>query len=343
MLETSQPWNLFGYDLRRVPHYFRAGWRDFLFGSESPVLGAFDEVVKVHQEAGEALYYQAGNPVVTPVAAGAVAAQAVLLPERLVLAKSLRVPVAAEADLESVAALEVRSSSPFPAADTCYGWAIGRRREKDLDVQLVITSQSAVMAFIAALMDSHDVTAYEVWARAEGRMVLLSGFGEAGRQQRNRRRLTRMALILAYCLAVVMALFALGAGAKYLELEKVRAIQAQVEQRAAEAVELRTGLASAKAYIATVNDLLVEYPSPHYELSKLAAILGDDTWVSAAEIKGTQIKIEGESGDAAAVMQQLLDNPAYVRVVAPVAIKKVRSGMERFVLNLTLAAEGGSE
>jgi general secretion pathway protein L len=343
MLETSQPWSLFGYDLRSVPHYFRAGWRDFLWGSESPVLVAFDEVVEVHQEAGEALYYQAGDPVAAPVVADTAAAQAVLLPERLVLAKTLRLPVAAEADLESVAALEVRSSSPFPADDTCYGWAIGKRREKDLDVQLVITSQSSVLAFIAALKDCHDVTAYEIWARAEGRMVLLSGFGEAGRQQRNRRRLTRMALVLAYCLAAFMALFALGAGAKYLELEKVRAIQAEAEQRAADAVELRSGLASAKAYIATVNDLLVEYPAPHSELRKLASIVGDDTWVSAAEIKGTQIKIEGESRDAAAVMQQLLDHPAYVRVVAPVAIKKVRSGMERFVLNLTVATEGGSE
>ena len=343
MLEISQSWNLFGYDLRRVPHYFRAGWRDFLWGSESPVLGAFDEVVEVHQETGEALYYQAGSPVEAPVASGTVVARAVLLPDRLVLAKTLRVPEAAEADLESVVLLEVSSSSPFPGADTCYGWAIGKRREKDLDVQLVITSRSAVMSFIAALMDCHDVTAYEVWARAEGRMVLLSGFGEAGRQQRNQRRLTRMALILAYCLALVMALFACSAGAKYLELQKVQAIQAQADQRASDAVELRTGLASAKAYIATVNDLLAEYPDPHSELNTLAAILGDDTWITAVDIKGTQIKIEGESRDAAAVMQQLLDDPAYARVVAPVAIKKVSSGMEHFVLNLTLAAQDGRE
>lgn len=343
MLKASQPWNLFGYDLRRVPHYFGAGWRDFLWGSESPVLSAFDEVVKVHPEAGEALYYQAGNPVAAPAAADAVVAQAILLPDRQVLVKTLRVPLAAESGLESVTALEVKSSSPFPEADTCYGWAIGKRREKDLDVQLVITSRSAVMSYIAALVDSHEVTAYEVWAQAEGRTVLLSGFGEAGRQQRNRRRLTRMALILAYCLAVVMAAFALSAGAKYLELQKVRAIQEQVDLRAGDAVALRTGLASAKIYIATVNRLMAEYPDPHSELKKLAATLGDDTWISAAEIKGTQIKLEGESRDAAAVMQQLLDDPAYARVVAPVAIKKVRSGMEHFALNLTLAAQDGRE
>jgi general secretion pathway protein L len=343
MLEISQSWNLFGYDLRRVPHYFLAGWRDFLWGSESPVLGAFDEVVEVHQETGEARYYQAGNPVAAPVDAGAVVARAILLPDRLVLVKTLWVPEAAEADLASVAMLEVSSNSPFPSADTCCGWAVGERREKDFDVQLVITSRSAVMSFIATLKNCHDVRAYEVWAQAEGRMVLLTGFGEAGRQQRNQRRLTRMALVLAYCLALVLALFACSAGAKYLELQKVQAIQAQVDERASEAVKLRTELASAKAHIVIVNDLLAEYPDPHSGLNKLAAILGDDTWITAVDIKGTQVKIEGQSKDAAAVMQQLLDDPAYVRVVAPVAIKKVNSGMEYFVLNLTLAARDGSE
>lgn len=343
MLEISQSWDLFGYDLRRVPHYVRSGWRDFLWGSESPVLGAIDEVVEVHQETGEALCYRAGSAVVASADSGAVLSQAVLLPDRLVLAKALRVPEAAEADLESVMLLEVNANSPFSGADTCYGWAIGKRREKDLDVHLVIASRSAAITFAAKLMDSHDATAYEVWARMEGTMVLLSGFGEAGRQHRNQRRLVRMSLTLAYCLALVVALFAWGAGAKYLELQKVQAIQAQAEQQASEAVKLRAGLASAKANIATINQLLAEYPDPHAELNTLAATLGDDTWIAAAEITGTQIKIEGESEDAAAVMQQLLDDPAYAQVVAPVAIRKVRSGMEYFVLNITLAAPDGNE
>ncbi|MDG2047005.1 MAG: PilN domain-containing protein [Halioglobus sp.] len=343
MLEISQSWNLFGYDLRRVPLYFRSGWREFLWGSESPVLRAIDEVVEVHQETGEALYYRAGSAVVAAADSGAVLSQAVLLPDRLVLAKTLRVPEAAEAELESVVRLEVNASSPFPGSDTCYGWAIGKRREKDLEVQLVIASRSAVMSFIAALMDSHDAAVCEVWAGTEGLLVLLLGFGEVARQQRNQRRLTRMALTLAYCLAILVALFAWGAGAKYFELQNAQAIAAQADQRASEAVKLRAELASAKANIVTINELLAEHPDPHAELNKLAAILGDDTWIATAELKGTQMKIEGESEDAAAVMQQLLDDPAYARVVAPVAIRKVRSGMEYFVLNITLAAQGDSE
>ncbi len=342
MLESSQPWSLFGYDLRRASHYFRAGWREFLWGSESPVLAAYDEVVAVRQESGGIVYYRAGKPVTAPLGDTGTA-QAVLLPERLVLVKTLRLPVEAEADLETAVALEVKYSSPFPVDDTCYGCAIGKRRERDLDVKLVIASKSAVLAFVTALEAGQVGAAVEVWALSEGQVVLLSGFGEAGRQRRNLRRLTRMSLTLAYCVAAILAFFAIAAGAKYLELNRVRAIQDEVERRAGDAVELRTGLASAKAHLATINDLLAEYPAPQSELRKLASILGDDTWISAAEIEGTQIRIEGESRDAAAVMQQLLDHPAYALVEAPVAIKKVSSDTERFVLNLTLATAESSE
>ena len=339
MLETSQPWSLFGFDLRRGPHYFLAGWRDFLWGDDSPVLNAVDEVVKVHQEKGDVRYYQAGKLVAEPATTAGVKAEAIVLPERLVLAKTLQVPIAAEADLDSMLVLEVKSSSPFPENDTCYGWAILERGDSNLDVQLVISSQSAVMAFIATRLDCHDIHAYEVWAEAAGRMVVVSGFGEAKRQQRNRRRMGRMAMTLAYSLALVMTVFALGAGAKYLELQKVLALHAEVKQSSSNAVELRTELTTSKDTLAAVKSLLPEYPPPHPELKRLAAILADDTWLSSAELSGDNIKISGESSDAAAVMQQLLDHPAYIRVVAPVAIKKVRSGMENFVLNLTLAPE----
>ena len=338
MLETSQPWNLFGYDLRRGVHYFRAGWRDFLWGDGSPVLDAIDEVVQAHQDDGEVRYFRAWKPVSAAATPAEVVAEAIVLPEQLVLSKRLSLPAAAEAEIESVVALEVSSSSPFPESDTCFGWRIIDRRLDALDVELVISSQSAVMAHIAERTGSHETAAYEVWAQVGDRMVPVSGFGEFARQRRNRSRLGRVAAIAAYCLVAVMVLFLLGAGAKYLELNKVRAVQEQVEATSKEAVELRTALGSSKAMIAYTNQLVRDYPSVHRELQKLSSILGDDTWLLSFVMNGPELSIEGESADASAVMQQLLDNPAYDSVVAPVAIRKVRSGMERFVLKLTLAS-----
>lgn len=343
MLETNQPWNLFGYDLSRGPHYFRAGWRDFLWGSDSPVLGSIDEVVQAHLDAGGSQYYKAGVLVAPPPNTGEVLAQAIVLPDDLVLARKLQLPPGAEAELDSVASLEVTASSPFPEADTCYGWVISDRNAEHLDVHLAISSRSAVMAHIAQRMDSHDVHAYEVWAPVEQGMVQLSGFGEGGRQQRNRRRLGRMALTGAYSLMLIMAMFAIAAGAKYFELQKVRSTAEIVQNSASDAVELRRGLSLSKAMIASVNEMLARYPSPHRELVRLSALLGDDTWLDTVEIKGPDLKIGGKSKDASAVMQTLLDHPAYARVEAPVAIKKMPSGAERFMLEVSLADRHNSE
>lgn len=338
MLEASQPWSLFGYDVRGIVHYFRAGWRDFLWGDSSVVLGVIDEVVSARDENGEVRYFRAGRQVEVPGSLEEVIAQAVVLPDALVLSKTLRVPAAAESDLESMLALEVISSSPFPQADTCYGWLVAERNTTELVVQLVISSKSAVVGFVAAQTGSHDVNSHEVWALVAGRMVMVNGFGEAPRLRRNRRRLGRMAAMLAYCLFAIMLLVALGAGAKYLELQKVRAIQHRVELAAGDAVALRTALASSKTKIEAINQMLAEYPSPHRELKRLSALLDDDTWLGLAEIQGSAIKIEGQSDDASAVMQQLLRQSAYARVEAPVAIRKVGPGSEQFVLKISLAS-----
>jgi len=336
MLETSQPWVLFGYDLSNSLHFFRAGWNEFLWGEESPVFPAVDEVVLAHLEDGSVQHYRAGHPVdVMP--ADTVRSSAVVLPANLALSKSLTLPLAVEANLAAALHMEVLSSSPFPAEDTCHGWKVSGRTEENIEVQLVISSRSAVMEYVSAEHASHDVQAYEIWAVAENRMVTLSGFGEAMRQQRNRARLFKMAATLLYAMAVIVALFAVATGAKYLELQKVQEQQAQAIAIAKEAVELRENLASARMMIGHADAYLLEHPSPHRELKRIAALLDDETWLSMAEVRGGVVKIEGESSDASAVMQELVDTPAYALVEAPVAISKQRSGLERFVLNLSLA------
>ncbi|NND66997.1 MAG: PilN domain-containing protein [Halioglobus sp.] len=338
MANDSQAWNLFGFDVRHIGHYFRSGWRDFLWGEASPVLAAVDEVVRARLPEGGERYYRAGRP--TAAAGASVASEAVVIPDQLVLAKELRLPLAAEAELESVLALEVRSSSPFDAADTCFGWTLLGRDETEARIQLVISSTSAVMAYIGEQFDVHEVTTFEVWADAGGHMVTLAGFGEDKRRQRNRRRMLQAGALAAYSLVALVAVFGCAAGLKKLELDKVRALHAEVEARAAAAVGTRAGLVAARDMINVANTLSAQYPSPHRELQRLAQVLDDSTFLSSVEISGGNLKITGESADSSAVMQVLLDNPAYALVEAPVASKKVSSGNERFVFDLALAAPG---
>ena len=80
---------------------------------------------------------------------------------------------------------------------------------------------------------------------------------------------------------------------------------------AGDAVQLRTSLGSSNAKLEAINRMLAEHPSPHRELKRLSALLDDGTWLNSAEIQGSAIKIEGQSNDASAVMQQLMRQSAY--------------------------------
>jgi general secretion pathway protein L len=339
MLEASQNWNLFGYDLSGGLHYFRAGWRDFLWGDDSPVMDAVDEVVGVFGDNEEPEYYRAGRVLERPPEGASVEAQALMLPDRLVLPKTLTLPSLAEGNLETIVGLEVRANSPFPADDTRFGWRIISRTEKDIIVQLVICSCSAVMEYMAQKRDSHDVHAYEVWSQLGGAIVMIAGFGEVPRKERNKVRIIRLGVGLAYCLLATVVAFGLGTAMKALELQAVQKEHRIAQQRAAEAVSLRTELSDAKKRVAVVKEILAENPSHYQELSRLSALLDDKTWLSQIDINGAKIRIDGSSPDAAEVMQKLTDEPAYKSVVAPVGIKRVStSGIERFVLDITLAS-----
>ncbi len=91
MLESGQNWELFGYDMRNVGRHWSAAWRDLLFGHDSPLRGRLDESVRLIDPAGSRCYH-AGRP----TADTDTDCEAVLLPEELVLARTLRLPLAVE-------------------------------------------------------------------------------------------------------------------------------------------------------------------------------------------------------------------------------------------------------
>jgi general secretion pathway protein L len=340
ILEASQPWSLFGYDLRQGYFWFRAGWRDFLWGSDSPILPIVDEPVAVYSEGDRPHYFLAGKPVKMAEPIPQVECQAVVLPDRLLLPRKLTVPRAAEGNLDSVVALEVQANSPFPPDDTCYGWSIMEESEPHLTLQLVISSNSAVMEYIAGRFDCHDRYAYEVWAMVDETRVLIRGFGENARRNRNRKRMVGMGLRLAYCLALLVTCFGVAAGMKYVELQRVEAMNEEVRSRAESAMALRSRVSDSKERLAAVNDMIAGTPDLQVELARLSRLLGDDTWLAQFDIKDSRLRIEGQSPDAAKVMQSISDQNVYERVTAPVAIRKVsRGNLERFVLDLVLKSQ----
>lgn len=334
MLQSSQNWELFGYDMRRIGKHWSAAWKDFLWGYDSPVKEQLDELVVVHSEQGTASYH-AGMEVAQ---GGEAECEAVLLPDAIVLTKLLTVPAAAEADLEAVMGFEVNSHSPFPPADTGYGWKVAGRTETSLRIQLAVVSLSATMSYLGREYDCHDPKTYEIWAAVNGSTVVVSGFGEGLRRARYRKRLLKVAAMLAYAALVVVMVFAVAAGTKYLEWRKVSAMSAAVERRAGDASQIRSSLVAASETIAGVSQLISAHPSPYRELARITQLLGDEASVQQFTMSGNNLRLRGEAQNASEIMEKLAAEAAYDSVTAPQAITKLgASDRERFVLNISLA------
>ena len=318
MFESGQNWELFGYDMRNVGRHWLAAWRDFLWADDSPVRRRLDEAVVLRTPEGERAY-QAG------IACGGVRTEcgAVLLPDELVLCRTLRLPLAVEPDLDSVLALEVNANSPFSAEDTAYGWHVSSRGEQHLEVVLAIVSMSAVMAYVAQQYGSHDAHAQEVWAELGGAMVVINGFGESKRAALYRRRLLKVAGLAAAACLVLLLTAAASAGFKKLELENLESLAADTQREAAHASRMRAALGQTNETIAYINQLGGAFPSAHTELSRLTQLLGDDTFVERFAMNGLEIDLRGRARDASTVMQLLTEQPQYAEVAAASPIRRL--------------------
>jgi len=336
MMDKGQNWVLFGYDVRRLGGYWLAAWRDLLWATDSPFRARLDEAVRLRDENSEN-YYHAGRQ----IAPLETECEAVLLPDDLVLARELRLPLAVEGSLLAALKLEVSASSPFAPDDTAWGWCLLDRDADSITLGLAIASRSAAMTYLARNYASHDSAAQEVWAEVGGAKIVLQGFGEGLRESRYRKRLGRNALVVLVAAALVLVISAVAAGMKYLEMQQMQQLASAVQRESAKATSMRSSLGLANETITAVNAMVVEHPSPHFELTRVTHLLPDGASLTNFTMEGRSLKIKGKAADAATIFQILTDNPAYAQVKSPRAITKLgNTGLEQFYLELQLREAG---
>jgi len=336
MLDNKNKWELFGYDMAALGLHWKRAWHDLLFAVDSPLRSHFDEVVVAQAEAG-ARYFQSGAEVSSRPAK----CTALVLPDDLVLFKTLKLPRFVEDNLTDALALEVTSNSPFAHDDTRSGWLVKSRSEHDLEITLAIVSASAVMKHIASVTGKHDVQAQEVWAMVDDSPVVVTGFGEAYRESLYSQRLVRTALWLGVSALILLAIFGTSAGLKKFEASRLEAKFAQATQAARNASRYRTELTSANETLTAANTVIAEFPNPHLELARLTALLPDNAHLDQFSMRGRVVRIRGQADDAASVMQNLTNVDEYASVTAPQAIRKVtRSNKELFYLDIETRAPG---
>lgn len=248
---------------------------------------------------------------------------AIELPEGMVLRRSVTLPVLSDAEIRQAIEIEVRSSSPFSPDDLRWGYKrLGSTAAGGQCGEVVLGSHRQISALLMANFERLQVQGGtpEVWAKAGAEQYLfLNGYGEQQRVKfgsKGRR--------LAYVLVAVVAML-LGAIVITPTLQlRARAIEAvnaytTAYHRAAPLVREREALVRSADQIQILNTIVQEQADPVDVLDALTRVLTDDTSLRSLQIQGLKVNIEGQTGNAAELMQLLGRQPGFRGVVAPTA------------------------
>lgn len=264
---------------------------------------------------------------------------AVELPEAQRLDCRLQLPSMSGADLHAAVALEVRTASPFEAADLAWGYR-ARAAGAGLAVHAVLASRRAVDQHLAGCADRlAGRSAPEVWARDdEGRAVVLQGYGEAARE----RRAVRGRRGVYALLALALALGAAAAVTPTVQL-KLRAMQAaaayqEVETRMAPLLAQREALVRTQGDIDALRGLIAERVEPLAVMDLLTQLIPDDTFLQRLQVQGAKVTISGQTPNTAALMNALSGHPDVRDVRSPSAATRAMGGArENFTIELNLS------
>lgn len=316
---------LFGFDLTRIPAFFRQGWSEAM---QWPLFMRLlpPEPVRVKRpDGGKAIWPTGANP-------RAHVANAIILPEELLLRRTLRLPFLASAAQREAIELAFGGASPFPPENTVRGWR-AVPRETDVEVELVMASRAHVDANLLRTVNERHLGDVEVWAASAtgDAPIILHGYGEGPRQARARRRHLRIAALAALALVLFLALAASPVLRMRQDVIDLGVRLDAVSREAAPTVADREALIDANTRLQAVSAYARTHPDPQEMFGRLAALLPDSVFLTRLEIRGRTVIIAGLAENAAQIMDLLGAQPGFHDVRAPSAITRdASSGRESF-------------
>ncbi len=242
-------------------------------------------------------------------------------PEDMLLRRRVTMPRMPQAAMEQAVTLNVRSSSPFAPNDLVWGWvADSGEGQAQVTIEMVLASRKGIEQHLAA-HSPENAPNPEIWCdRGDGtEPIVLRHFGQTQRHAVQHRA----KVINAWLLGTVCLLLVALAITPTLQL-RARAIQAvasyeTLARAAAPAVKQREALVLSQTQLSELHAVLAEQVDPLKVLDMLTQAIPDDTSLHSLQIQGLKVSLTGETGNAAALIQQLGSHPALREVKAPTA------------------------
>lgn len=260
-----------------------------------------------------------------------------LLPPGKVLRKVISLPSATESGLDNVLRFEMDRHTPFGSEQVYFGYRIIERdrAHQRLQVELLVVLRDYLDALLKRL-DAQGVHPSEAslgtgegsWRGNGVNLLPGSRKRERRRDWRGDRRLQGVAVLVMLGLLVAFPLLKQQREAAQLA-EQLDAPKAAAEKAAKVRNELQR-LDQGSTYL---RQLQAQAPATLQILRELTILLPDNTWLSRFELSGDRVRMEGESGEASALISlfeqsQTLQNVSFASPIT----SNPRTQRDRFSL-----------
>ena len=335
-MSTAAPSSrFFGLDLSTLWPEIRRSWREL---HRAPALAWLtpDLPVRVlHADGRETIWL--GGELAPRENNPAAIFDAIELPEDLLLRRTLHVPAMSQAQTAQAIELDLRSASPFAAADMVWGYSA---QSNGLEIEAVLVSLKQATQYIGTQQHrlAAATSAPEVWVfTPQGRPIVLAGWGEARRAQHGakRRYIAYGLLASALCLIAAMSV----TPTMQLRLRAIDAVYAydDAQVRTAPLMGQREAFVRSIDELENLRGMLLERVDPMPLFEAITQTLPDDTSLQSLQVQGLKVTLNGLTSNAATLMQLLGAKNGFKDVRAPsAATRSPGATAENFIVEFQL-------
>lgn len=264
---------------------------------------------------------------------------AVLLPESLLLRRTLSLPRLKSNDLLAALAIELQNLSPFDSSDLVWVHEAVPQDDKTLKVHLSLTSRKLIARHMGEAYPQTQTSPPEVWvSRTDGAgFSILAGFGEARRVRYGVAWRWVSALLALLVIALITASAVTPSVQLYLRTLQAHQAMFTLHNKVAPVVNQRESLARTTGMINGLAEVVGKPMQPLQILKLLTDVLPDDTYLWSLQVQGTKVSLTGQTANAAVLMKQMDATPGMSNVTAPTpASKQPGAPREQFAIEFTL-------
>jgi general secretion pathway protein L len=266
--------------------------------------------------------------------------QALVLPEDILLRRSLVMPALAQAELQAALALQLQTLSPFPPEDLVWTTEVQLAEDgKTQHIHAALSSRKLIAQHLATLPTEATLGDIEVWVPhvQDGHFAVASGFAENQRHRRSAAWRWVSAGLLMLVLALLAGIAATPSVQLYLRSKQAEAALHALQQKALPVLAERERFTQVTDKLTQLGENFNQSVAPRPVLQLITEALGDDTSLLSLQVQGHKVSLTGQTVNASALMKKLDSLPGLREVRAPApATKPLGATRESFTIEFTM-------